>query len=434
MKKLIFRRMKIIGVLLVALVIAGYIYANPGRGPKEAVDPHAKGYVEIVDGGTVVHLKGSPYEMGYQHGALLRGQVHAGTAAFNSLLQQVKDMTGIPLFMLNFGLDCVYRMCMPHIPAHLRREMEGLADGAGADLKTLRRVHIISEVSERNCSSFVVFGDATHDGRLYHGHNFDWNMDAGIQDNAALFLYEPDDGVPFAAYGYIGMIGYVSGMNMEGISVGFIGAVTRDGRLASLPLMLMLRRVLQEARSVEDAEAIIAGAQRGVGYNYVIADGDAPGARAFETTANHFAAFSDDDPKETCEYAIRIKHAVIRSDEAMDPLVRSFQKCANGYPNMPYGSNSYEHRYKGMAERIQASYGAIDADIALDIVKAVAMRKTNLHSVVCDTTHRQMWAAHAAGREDAWKQDYVHFDLKTLFLPPEHRGKEPSAASENGQP
>ncbi len=424
MKRILFRALKIVVVLLLVLLVAGYIYANPGRGPKEDVDPHAKGYVETVDGAMVVHLRGSPYEMGYQHGALLRDRVHAGEAAFNSLLQQVKDMTGIPLFVLNFGLDCVYRMCMPHIPAHLRREMEGLADGAGADLKTLRRVHVVSEVSERNCSSFAVFGDATHDGRLYHGHNFDWNMDAGIQNNAALFLYEPDDGLPFAAYGYIGMIGFVSGMNMEGISVGFIGAVTRDGRLASLPLMLMLRRVLQEARSVEDAGAIIAGAQRGVGYNYVIADGDAPEARAFETTANHFAAFTDDDPKETIEYAIRIKHAVFRSDEAMDQTVRSFQKCSKGYPNMPYGSNSYDHRYKGMADRIQASYGKIDDAIALDIVIAVAMRRTNLHSVLCDATHRRMWAAHAVGREDAWKQEYVYFDLNELFLPPDQRKKE----------
>lgn len=424
MKKILFRGLIVLAVLLVVLLAAGYVYSNPGRGPREEVDPHAKAYVETVDGETVVHLKGTPYEMGYQHGALLREQVHAGQAAFNNLLGQVVDMTGIPLFVLNFGLDCAYRMCEPHIPRHLQREMEGLADGAGADLKVLRRVHVISELSERNCSSFAVFGEATSDGRLYHGHNFDWNMDAGIQDNTALFLYEPDQGHPFAAYGYIGMIGYVSGMNMEGVSVGFIGAVTKDGRLASLPLMLMLRRVLQEAGSVQEAEAIISGAQRGVGYNYVIAGGDVPEARAFETTANHFAAFTDNDPRETCEYAIRIEDAVFRADEAMDPTVRSFQTCANGYPNMPYGSNSYDHRYKGMADRIQANYGKVDEQIALDILKAVAMRETNLHSVLCDTTHRRIWAAHAVGKEDAWKQEYVRYDLEQLFLPPGKRRPE----------
>ncbi len=407
--------------LVVALVVGGYVYTHPGRGPKETVDYAGKAYVETVGGTPVIHLKGTPYEMGYQHGALFKDRVRSGLDAFNALLEMGHRETGIPVFVLNFGLDCVYRMCAPHIPAKFKRELEGLADGSGVDLATLRRVHIISEVTERNCSSFAVFGKATDDGRLFHGHNFDWNMDAGIQNNAALFLYEPEGGIPFAAYGYAGMVGYVSGMNMKGVSVGFIGAVTRDGRSSALPLMLVLRKVLEEAGSVDEAREIIEQAHRGVGYNYVIADGERKEARAFETTANHFAAFTDNDEKETCEYAIRIDDAVFRADEAMDPTVRSFQACSNGYPNMPYGSNSYDHRYKGMADRIQKYYGEIDQKRALEILQAVAMRNTNLHSVLCDSTHREMWAAHANGQEDAYTQAYVHFDLNTLFLPQDER-------------
>ena len=411
----------VVAGLAVLVVVAAYVYTHPGRGPKEDVDVAANAYVEEVDGTPVVHLKGTPYEMGYQHGALFQEKVRAGFDAFEALLELGHRETGLPVFVMNFLLDCVYRRCSPHIPDKFKRELEGLADGSGVDLAVLRRVHVISEVTERNCSSFAVFGKATADGRLFHGHNFDWNMDAGIQKNAALFLYEPEGGVPFAAYGYAGMIGYVSGMNMNGIAVGFIGAVTRDGRSSGLPLMLMLRKVLEEAGSVEEARAIIEHAHRGVGYNYVIADGKRKEARAFETTAHHFAAFTDNDEAETCEYAIRIDDAVFRADEAMDPTVRSFQTCSNGYPNMPYGSNSYDHRYKGMADRIRKHYGKIDEKIALEIVQAVAMRKSNLHSVLCDATNFQIWAAHAKGQEGAYTQPYVHFDLKKLFLRPDRR-------------
>ncbi len=108
-------------------------------------------------------------------------------------------------------------------------------------------------------------------------------------------------------------------------------------------------------------------------------------------------------------------------DEAMDPAVRKNQKCANGYPNMPYGSNSYDHRYKGMATRIEKHFGEIDQAIALDIVKAVAMRNINLHSVLCNATDRVMWVAHASGTEDAWKQPYIRYDLRELFRPPDKR-------------
>jgi hypothetical protein len=135
------------------------------------------------------------------------------------------------------------------------------------------------------------------------------------------------------------------------------------------------------------------------------------------------AVFGPNDPKETVEYALPIADAVFRADEAMDPEVRKTQKCANGYPNMPYGSNSYDHRYKGMATRIKESYGQIDAEKALEILRAVAMRKVNLHCVLTNSTDREMWVAHAKGMEDAWTQPFVHYDLKHLFLPPAERAK-----------
>ncbi len=205
-------------------------------------------------------------------------------------------------------------------------------------------------------------------------------------------------------------------MNMERISIAQIGAVSTDRRTDGIPLMFLLRRILEECHNLDDAEALIEGARRTVGYNYVIADGKAKQALAFETNANHCAVFTDDDPNEDqAEYAIRIKGAVFRADEAIDQTVRRYQTCAKGYPNMPYGSNSYDHRYKGMATRIQQNYGKIDETIALEILRAVAMRGVNLHSVLCATSDLEMWVAHAQGKEDAWKQPYVHYDLKELF-------------------
>lgn len=419
-----------LGVLCVAVVVLSFLaagalwwYARPGRGPKERVDPGQKAYVEQVDGTQVLHVKGTSYEMGYQQGALLRDGVLRSVTAFDRLLDLGQRETHIPRFVLEIALDCVYRRCALYIPDRHKRELEGLADGAGIDLQVLRRVHVISEVTERGCSVFAVFGKATADGKLYHGRNFDWNMEAGMQDHPVLILYEPDGIIPFAAAGYVGMVGVLSGMNMEGVAIGQIGAVTTDGRSTGVPLMILMRRVLEEAHNVNEATNIITQAHRTVGYNYVVADAKVPEARAYETNASHCAVFTDNDPKETVEYAIRIENAVFRADEAMDQTVRRSQKCSRGYPNLPYGSDSYDHRYKGMATDIKASYGKIDADIGMQILKNAAMRGDNLHSVLCNVTDREMWVAHAKGAEDAWKQPYVHYDLKQLFLRPEQRAK-----------
>ena len=422
------RLLKFVSIALIALAVFGvalvafaYWFSHPGRGPRAQVDPHEQGYIEQVEGTWVLHLKGSPYEMGFQHGSLARDQVRRAMARVDTLLKQAKEEVGLPRFAAELMLGIEYRLCMPYIPERYQREMEGLADGADVDLNKLRWMLVVSELTERYCSAFAVFGKATGNGKLYHGRNFDWMMGAGLQDDAALILYEPDGMLPFASAGYFGTVGALSGMNMEGISISQIGAINKDGAFRGTPLMVMLRRILEEAKDLGKVTDIIANSKRTVGYNYVVADGKAMAAKAYETCAHHCAIFTDNDPKETVEYAIRIENAVFRADEAMDPTVRSSQACSNDYPNLPYGCESYDHRYKGMATDIQARYGAIDAKAALEILKNAAMRNTNLHSVLYNSTDREIWVAHAKGEEDAYKQPYVHYDLKKLFLRPEQR-------------
>ncbi len=115
-----------------------------------------------------------------------------------------------------------------------------------------------------------------------------------------------------------------------------------------------------------------------------------------------------------------MEDAVYRSDEAMDPVVRSLQDCANA-PQLPYGSNSYDHRYMGIVNGITENYGNIDQAIALEILKATAMKNANLHGVLANSTTRELWVAHAKNGQNASLQPYIHFDLKRLFLKPEER-------------
>jgi len=411
-------RRVLLGIIAAVLVIlvAVLAYLREGRGPVEFIDVPQDCFVEKIDGTRVVHLSGTPYELGYAHGKLLRKDIREITAGLDKALDELRKEKGIPRGVVRLALDFVYKRTSPYIPDRYKREMEGLADAAGVSLRMIRWAHVVSEITERGCSSFAVFGPATVDGKLYHGRNFDWAMELGLQDRSALFIYHPDGQIAFASVGYIGSIGCLSGINIDRVSISQIGAVTDDKRLSGIPLMFLLRRILEECRNLEDATALIQGVRRTVGYNYVIADGKVPNARAFETTANYCAVFTDDDPKEDqAPYAVRIKGAVFRADEAIDQTVRKYQRCANGYPNMPYGSNSHEHRYKGMAARITENYRKIDANIALEILRAVAMRNVNLHSVLCSSTDLEMWVAHARGTEDAWKQPYVHYDLKELF-------------------
>ena len=423
MKKFLNRGLIAFVVLFIILAVASVFYVRPGRGPRETVDV-AAGSLQTIDGIRVVHLKGSPYAMGYQHGALLKTEVQRAVAGFDALLDEAAGefkltlagrQIALPREGLEIILDVLYRRCSAWFPARYARELEGLADGAQVPLQKVRRIQVLSELTERACSAFAVWGAATGNGKHYHGHNFDWAMESNIQDNAGLFVYQPDGLVPFAAAGYAGLIGHFSGMNAEKITVSMIGAINTDGRSTGIPLALLLRSLLEESKNLDDAKRIITTAHRTVGYNYVISDGKVPAALAFETTASKCAIFTDNDPKETVEYAIPIDDAVFRADEAMDQDVRKTQKCSKGWPNMPYGSNSYDHRYKGIATRIKQNYGKIDDAVALDILKNTAMVDANLHGFLANATDNVVYYAHAVGQQDASKQNYVRFDLNQLM-------------------
>jgi len=365
----------------------------------------------------VLCLQGDPYVMGFEYGRLLKKEVQELHGRFDLLMNEMaRETLHVPPWIVRRVLDVVYRCSGPHIPARFRRELEGLSDGAQVPLQDLRRLHVLSVITERACSSFAVFGQATADGKVYHSRNFDWTMEIGLQDYPVLVVYKPAQGIPYVNIGYAGWIGCLSGMNAQGISLGHIGAISEDKSLFGTPMPFLLRRVAEEAYTLDDVVRIIASSPRTVGDNFVIADGKARDAVVLETCHGLCAVFRANDPREEqAEYAIRIQDAAFRADEAMDLEVRKRQRCANGYPNMPYGSNSYDHRYLGMARGIQENYGQIDAQIAIQLVRDTAMKNCNLHWVLYAPSDLTFWVAHAKGLEDASEQPCQEFHLQDLL-------------------
>src|SRR5262249_42990396 len=188
-----------------------------------------KGELMRVAGYPVLRLRGSPYERGYQHGFLFREEVRASVQGF---LSYVYHEFPLGKYAAQALLDYAYHCFLPFIPQSYREEMQGLADGAGLPLRDIHRVHAAPDLFELRgivgCASFAAFGRATPDGHLYHLRNLDWIFAAGVQQHPLLLMY-PETGV--VNIGYAGFLGVVSGMNQAGISLGQIGAASRDWTL-----------------------------------------------------------------------------------------------------------------------------------------------------------------------------------------------------------
>ncbi len=373
--------------------------------------------VEYVEGLPVVRLSGSPYELGRQHGELLRDQVRASVQQVLGYFRSYVKIPWVGTRVINWWLDRSWQQARSFIPPAYLEELRGLADGSGVPLQELYRLHAVPDRTY-SCSNFAAWGRATLDGRLIHGRNLDWTIEAGIQRYAAVFVVHPAGKHAFVSAGWAGFIGVLSGVNDARLSVGQIGAETTDAAFDGEPMVFVIRRLLEEADELPQTVALLSRAKRTVGINYVIGDAKAPQAIAVETTRRLLKVFLADDPSERqVSYARPMPDAVYRADTAMDRAIRDRQIASNGDPRTegmedPAGSSAYETRYLGQAAGLLAHVGRLDPIAAREILQAVAP-SSNVQSVIFWWPH--LWIANAQGTIPAAQTRYHYLNVEELL-------------------
>ncbi len=375
--------------------------------------------IEYHEGLPVVFLSGTPYELGYQHGTLLRNKVRSAVQCVLGYFRQYLKIPLVSPWVVNWWLDTSWKSATPFIPPDALEELRGLSEGSGVALQELYRLHAIPDRTY-SCSSFAAWGEATTGGRLIHMRNLDWSTQAGIQDFPVVFVVHPDGKQAFVNVGWAGFIGVLTGINEQELSIGQIGAKTLDTTPRGEPMVFLMRQVLEEAQGLEAASAIIVNGRRTIGTNYVLADAKARRAVVVETTSRHARIFEANDPAERIvRYARPMADIVFRADTAVDPSIRNQQFASGGNPTRPGledpTGSAYEVRYLGQAAGLAAHYGALNSETARQIAQAVAPA-SNIQSVVVAWPY--LWVANAQGRRPAAKSTYHFFNIEQLLQSP----------------
>ncbi|MFP6762757.1 MAG: C45 family peptidase, partial [Planctomycetaceae bacterium] len=188
----------------------------------ETIARCGQGWLETINGYPVLHLKGSPREMGYQHGALLKSSVQKN---MHTLLEVRGSEPLVEFGPISIrpkaAIESIIEIQKPFVPQRYFEEMEGLAGGAGITVRDARICNFIPELF--HCSGFALMNTATRNGRLLHGRVLDYAVDWGLQEHAVIIVAEPKGRIPFVNVTYAGFIGSVTGMNSRHISIGEMG-------------------------------------------------------------------------------------------------------------------------------------------------------------------------------------------------------------------
>ncbi len=249
----------------------------------------AGGRVETIEGVRVVRLSGTSREIGIQHGTLLKAEIQ-GLVGY--LIKTQKNLFGASLDDLAKGSKILAK----HIPAPFVEEMQGVAEGAGVSNDDILYLNIfldiISVVSPdkaAQCSNFVALPAVTGNGSVVHGRNLDWAADPAIVPANTVFVIKPTGGVPFICLSWPGIVGTLTGLNAEQVSMGEMTSVSTESTLEGMPIMLLLRTVLQHSKSLDDAYHTLSAGPRTTGYNVMVSSGKSESAFVAEMTSRRIA-------------------------------------------------------------------------------------------------------------------------------------------------
>ena len=370
--------------LTFVVFILGLALATPAAAQSQTVARCGQGWLERIDGYPVLHLKGTPYEMGYQHGALAKELVREN-------LHNILDVQGTASVALGpvrikprWLMDAVAVQQRPFVPQRYFQEMEGVAAGAGVPLCDVQAANFLPELF--HCSGFAIMNSATSDGTLYHGRVLDYKCDWHLQDHAVLIVAEPAGRIPFVNVTWAGFIGSVTGMNARHISIGEMGG-GGQGHWDGEPMALLVREVLDRAADLDAAVGIFRDRPRTCQYFYVIADGNTNRAAGIQATWD--------------------KLKVVQPGEADPMLPTPVKDCV---------LLSAGNRYKELVRRAEAGLGHFDADSARHLMDSGVAMKSNLHDVLFAPASTKFWVANASSdAKPAAEQPYHAFQLSELL-------------------
>ncbi len=367
-------------LLLVLLVVP----ASAAQTNHKTIARCGQGWLETINGYRVLHLKGTPYEMGYQHGALLKDDCRQNLGHLVNDLGNEKIKIGPVSVTARSAIDSIVALQKKFLPNKYAQELDGLAAGAGMKRSDVYAGNFIPELF--HCSGFAVMNSATKDGTLYHGRVLDYSIDWQLQDHAVLIVAEPDGEIPFVNVTYAGFIGSVTGMNAQHIAIGEMGG-GGQGQWKGVPMAFLVREVLQTAKTLDQAIAVFR-----------------------------------DNPR-TCEYFFVVSDAKSNKAVGLATDWKSMQVIHPGqaHPRLPEPVKdavlmSSGDRYKELVRRVKAEFGRIDTQKAIHLMDRPVAMKSNLHDALFVPATTKFWVANASKDcQPAATQPYHEFQLTALL-------------------
>jgi predicted choloylglycine hydrolase len=268
--------------LIVAVALAATAPAVRGDEPFRFPEARfGKGQLKYHEGVPVLVLEGTPAEIGAQAG-VLTGKACAEVANYPAdIVERLAGSAGSRWLwpvVLNRG-----ERLFKNFPADYRQEFEAGVKAGHVDRARALVGNTMFDLKADltalfGCSALLVDSSRSRDGKPIFGRNMDYPSLGYLHRYSLVTVCRPEGKHAFAAIGFPGMLGCVSGMNDAGLALAVLettGAPREEGLAFDpdgVPFMLCYRRLLEECATVPEAEHLLRGMKRTTSTNLAICD------------------------------------------------------------------------------------------------------------------------------------------------------------------
>ncbi|MCB0325237.1 MAG: hypothetical protein KDD69_16755, partial [Bdellovibrionales bacterium] len=258
--------------------------------------------------------------------------------------------------------------------------------GGKREIKKVLKQMMAGELGT-SCSNLSVSRDATADGEMYAVRILDWGLHriSKLHQYPLITVGIPDRGHPYCNIGWVGFLGAVSGMNLQGITLGEMGYGDPEGeRLEGTPMPFLLRDILSYASNLADVRRLIEQSPPTASFGYLMTDGKTEEAELYIRDPQRFLVFRPGTE-------IRDKEEFLPSRD-----------------NTVYGG----HYNEVMAEALAMHHGKLSPELFMkELIPQMAM-SSNFQNVIYHPRGLRFWVNNAdSPTVDAKDQPYTLFEF-----------------------
>jgi hypothetical protein len=251
-----------------------------------------------------LYIEGDALERGLVAGALTDSLLKKQERTFFFKLEEIVPSKSKQWLLRNF-LKWYNRKLYLNVSEEYKTEIYGISEYTSHDFdyiapRYLRNLylhgahdigHALQDLALVGCSSFAAWGDKSEDASLILGRNFDFYVGDEFAKDKIVAFVNPKEGYQFMMVTWAGMIGAVSGMNAEGLTVTINAGKSKIPFIAKTPISLVTREILQYATTIDEAIAIVKKRKVFVSESIMVGSAKDKKAIIIEVSPNNFGVY-----------------------------------------------------------------------------------------------------------------------------------------------